>query len=192
MWIGHYLWNTCKRGIIYKVDKSKGIQVNVDADFAGGWSSADADNADNFLSRTGFVICYVNCLLVWCSKLQTEIVLSTAEVTNIGRSHALWDTYQSRTLSKRLAVFFFCQILFQIFALQLIRITVLLSLWQNHWNLHPAQTYCYQISSLLQQGSNIIQQIRWHQAQVHFNKTTMSNMISSSNLDICCEDGDSY
>jgi hypothetical protein len=75
MRIGCYLCNNCKRGIIYKVDKSKGIEVYVYADFSGGWSSADADNADNVLSWTGFVICYANCPLVWCSKLQTEIAL---------------------------------------------------------------------------------------------------------------------
>ena len=47
--------------------------------FAGGWSAADSENADNVLSRTGFVICYASCPIIWCSKLQTEIALSTAE-----------------------------------------------------------------------------------------------------------------
>jgi hypothetical protein len=65
--------------IIYKVNKSKGVEVYVDADFAGGWSSADADISNYILSWTGFVICYVNCPLIWCSKLQTKIALSTAE-----------------------------------------------------------------------------------------------------------------
>jgi hypothetical protein len=57
MRIRRCLCNNCKQGIIYKVDKSKGIAVYVDTDFAGGWSSAVADNADNALSWTGFVIC---------------------------------------------------------------------------------------------------------------------------------------
>jgi hypothetical protein len=64
MRIGRYLCDNCNSGIIFKVDKKKGLEVYVDADFAGGWSSADADNADNVLSRTGFVICYANCPLV--------------------------------------------------------------------------------------------------------------------------------
>jgi hypothetical protein len=50
MRISWYLCNNCKRGIIYKVDRSKGIKVYVDAGFAGGWSSNDAENADNVLS----------------------------------------------------------------------------------------------------------------------------------------------
>jgi hypothetical protein len=92
MRIGRYLCNNCEQGITYKIDRSKGIEVYVDADFAEGWSSADADNADNVLSRTGFVICYANCPLIWCSKLQTKIVLSTAKAEYIAMSHALQDT----------------------------------------------------------------------------------------------------
>ena len=79
MWIGRYLCDNTDRGIIYSVDRSKGLEVQADADFAGGWSAADSDNADNVLPQTGFVICYANCPVIWCSKLQTEIALSTAE-----------------------------------------------------------------------------------------------------------------
>ena len=65
MRINCYLCNNCERGVIYKVDKSKGIEVYVDADFAGGWSSAYSENADNILLRTGFVIRYGNCPIIW-------------------------------------------------------------------------------------------------------------------------------
>ena len=106
MRIGRYLCNNCERGVIYKVDKSKGIEVYVDADFAGGWASADADNADNVLSRTGFVICYANCPLIWCSKLQTEIALSTAEAEYIAMSHALRDTIPIQNLVKEVSCIF--------------------------------------------------------------------------------------
>jgi hypothetical protein len=70
MRIGRYLCNNCKRGIIYKVDKSKGIEVYVDANFAGGWSSADSENADNILSRTGFY--YLLC------NLSSDLVQQTS------------------------------------------------------------------------------------------------------------------
>jgi hypothetical protein len=86
--------------------KSKGIEVYVDTDFAGGYSSADADNADNALSQTGFVICYANCPLVWCSKLQTEIALLTAEANYIAISHALCDTIQFQNLVKEVSCIF--------------------------------------------------------------------------------------
>ena len=74
---GRYLCNNCERGIIYKVDKSKGIKVYVDADFAGGWSSADAENANNVLLHTGFHICYPNCPIIWCSKLSSRSILES-------------------------------------------------------------------------------------------------------------------
>jgi hypothetical protein len=106
MRIGRCLCNNCDRGITYKVDRSKGIEVYIDADFAGGWSSADTENADNVLSWTGFVICYANCPLVWCSKLQTEIVLSTAEAEYIAMSHALRDTIPIQNLVKEVSCIF--------------------------------------------------------------------------------------
>ena len=61
MRIGKYLVKNVDKGIIYKVDKTKGLEVYVDADFSGAWNAADADNADNVLSRTGF--CYMLCKL---------------------------------------------------------------------------------------------------------------------------------
>ncbi len=92
MQIGRYLCNNPDGGIIYNIDRSKGLEVFADADFAGGWSVADSNNADNILSQTGFVICYANYPVIWCSKLQTEIALSTAEAEYIAMSHALRET----------------------------------------------------------------------------------------------------
>ena len=89
MRIGRYLVDNPDRGMIYTVDKSKGLEVYVDADFAGGWNNADATNAENVLSRTGFAICYAGCPIVWSSKLQTKIALSTAEAEYIAMSQAL-------------------------------------------------------------------------------------------------------
>ena len=100
--IGRYLVNNPDGGIIYKVDTSKGLEVYADADFAGGWDKADSENADNVLSRTGFVICYANCPIIWCSKLQTEIALSTAEAEYIALSHALREAIPIQNLSKEI------------------------------------------------------------------------------------------
>ena len=84
-----YLLGTQKRGIIYKPDFKKGIEVFVDADFAGSWNKADNNNPENVLSRTGFVIFYAGCPILWSSKLQTEIALSTAEAEYIALSSAM-------------------------------------------------------------------------------------------------------
>ncbi|KAK1735950.1 hypothetical protein QTG54_013397 [Skeletonema marinoi] len=51
--IGRYLLRSRERGIVYNPDKTKGLECYVDADFAGGWQQADADSAENVMSRTG-------------------------------------------------------------------------------------------------------------------------------------------
>ena len=43
------------------------------------------------MSRTGYVIFYANCPIIWCSKLQTEIALSTTESEYIALSQSLRD-----------------------------------------------------------------------------------------------------
>ena len=79
MRIGRYLLRTKTRGIIYKPDKSRGLECYVDADFSGGWTQADAENAENVLSINGYSIMYAGCPINFVSKIQTEIALSTAE-----------------------------------------------------------------------------------------------------------------
>ena len=58
MIIGQYLVDNYYRGIIYTINKTKGLEVYVDTAFAGGWDSSDSSNSENVLSRTGFFICY--------------------------------------------------------------------------------------------------------------------------------------
>eukprot|EP00957_Ditylum_brightwellii_P023551 1777590-Ditylum_brightwellii.AAC.1 len=62
-----------------KPDLTKGLEVYVDASFAGDWNQAWSEEASLVLSRTGFVIKYEDCPIIWASKLQTEITLSTTE-----------------------------------------------------------------------------------------------------------------
>ena len=87
--IGRYLLGSKDRGIVFKPDSQKGLECYVDADFAGGWSKEDAQDPDNVLSRTGFVIFYAGCPLVWAGRMQTEISLSTAESEYIACSTAM-------------------------------------------------------------------------------------------------------
>jgi hypothetical protein len=87
--IVRYLKCTPKEGIVLRPDSSKGIQCFVDADFANGWSSEDCDKPSSVYSRTGFVIMYAGCPLVWVSKLQTEVALSTTEAEYIALSQAM-------------------------------------------------------------------------------------------------------
>jgi hypothetical protein len=56
MRIRWYLLSTKDKGTKYTPDSTKGIEVYVDADFAGGWDPGDPLNADNVYSRTEYII----------------------------------------------------------------------------------------------------------------------------------------
>ena len=106
MRLGHYLLDTRKRGMIYKLDRSKGLECYADADFAGGWTQADAWNAENVLSHTGYVIMYASCPILWVSRLQTEIALSTAVAEVIALLQALRNVIPLITLLKEVNTVF--------------------------------------------------------------------------------------
>lgn len=86
--IVRYLKRTRDRGIIMNVDKTKGIECFVDADFAGGYQKENTTNPRDCLSRTGYIIKYAGCPIVWSSKLQTTIALSTTEAEYMALSMA--------------------------------------------------------------------------------------------------------
>ena len=89
MRVGKHLQGTKDKGIIFKPDPAHGLECFVDADFAGCWSKDELADADNVMSRTGYVIMYAGCPIIWCSKYQTKIALSTVEAEYLALSQAL-------------------------------------------------------------------------------------------------------
>ena len=87
--IVRYLAGNADKGTIFKPDKSQGLQVYVDADFAGNWDPIDTKNVDTARSRHGYVITLAGCPICWKSQLQTEIALSSTESEYTGISYAL-------------------------------------------------------------------------------------------------------
>ena len=83
--IGCYLLGTKDKGIIFKPDLSSKSELNcyVDADFAGNYTKETGQDPNNVGSRTGCVIQFVGCPILWFSRLQTEILLSTKEAEYI-------------------------------------------------------------------------------------------------------------
>jgi hypothetical protein len=67
MRIGRYLLSSKNKGMIYAPDSKCGLEVWVDADFAGGWNPEEAGDVDNVYSRTGFIIYYAGCPIYWQS-----------------------------------------------------------------------------------------------------------------------------
>jgi hypothetical protein len=89
--IVRYLKGTRDKGLIITPDVSKGVQCFVDADFAGGYSTSTSEDPVSVFSRTGYVIFYFNCPVIWVSKLQSEISLSTVEAEYIALSQSMRD-----------------------------------------------------------------------------------------------------
>jgi hypothetical protein len=106
MRIGRYLLSTKDKGMISRPNPTRGLEVFVDADFAGGWDLEDSENADNICSCTGYVICYAGCPMFWQSKLQAEIALSMAEAEYIALSQALRETLPMSNLMREMDVIF--------------------------------------------------------------------------------------
>ncbi|CAJ1959006.1 unnamed protein product [Cylindrotheca closterium] len=88
-WLGRYLKGTKDKGTILKPDKEKGIEVYVDADFAGNWDPNEYEDRDTARSRHGYYITYAGCPIVWKSQMQTEVALSSTESEYTGLSYAL-------------------------------------------------------------------------------------------------------
>lgn len=100
--IGRYLKKTKEKGITCHV-KRESILCYADAGFAGDWDPIIAEHDNSTArSRTGYVIMYAGCPLVWASKLQTEIALSTTESEYIALSIALREVIPLIRLVKEL------------------------------------------------------------------------------------------
>lgn len=89
-WLGRYLSGSRDKGLIFKPNE-EGLVCWVDADFSGNWDSEGAPETDpdTARSRTGYVITYAGCPLVWTSKLQTIVSLSTTEAEYVALSTAM-------------------------------------------------------------------------------------------------------
>ena len=95
--------STAEDGLIYDPDESKGMEIFVDADFAGGFDKANAEDPELVYSRTGFIIKYAGCPIIWKSKLQTEIALSTTEAEYIALSTSICEKIPIMCLLKEIS-----------------------------------------------------------------------------------------
>eukprot|EP00956_Cyclotella_meneghiniana_P006977 scaffold9391_cov39-Cyclotella_meneghiniana.AAC.10 len=64
-----------------------------DADFAGLFGHEDVQDPHCARSRTGYAILAFGCPVLWKSKLQTEIALSTMEAEYVAMSQACKDLF---------------------------------------------------------------------------------------------------
>ena len=94
--ICRYLQGTKKKGLEFIPTKQMELDCYVDADFAGLWNYESDQDPVCVKSRTGFTITLGGCPVIWVSKLQTEIALSTLEAEYIALSSAMQDLLPMR------------------------------------------------------------------------------------------------
>ncbi|KAL7474048.1 hypothetical protein ACHAW6_000046, partial [Cyclotella cf. meneghiniana] len=92
LYIVRYLIKTCDLGLHFKPDSTKGFYCYADADLSGEWNRDFAETySSTAKSRSGWFILYANCLVIWCSKLESQVALSTTKAEYIALSQALRD-----------------------------------------------------------------------------------------------------
>jgi hypothetical protein len=96
--IVHYLKGTKDKGYILRPSTACTLDYYVDADFAGLWTPDKSHSPLSVKSRTGYIITFASCPILWSSKLQTEIALSTTEAEYIAMSQATHDLIPMRDL----------------------------------------------------------------------------------------------
>ena len=101
--IGLYLIGTKDKGLILDPSKHLDIDCFVDADFAGLWGSEPAHEPISVKSRSGWVIMVGGRPVLWASKLQTNIALSTMQTEYVALSSAMRDILPLKALMVEIA-----------------------------------------------------------------------------------------
>jgi hypothetical protein len=98
-----YLKKTCDLGVRFKPNAEKGFECYCDADFSGNWNKTFTDvDPSTAKSRSGWVVFYAGCPIIWASKLQSQGALSTTEAEYIAMSMALRDVIPIMDLIKEM------------------------------------------------------------------------------------------
>jgi hypothetical protein len=97
-----YLKGTKDKGMMFRPSKDFAVDCYVDADFAGLWGIEYDQDPVCVKSRTGYLIMFMGCPLVWVSKLQTLIALSMMEAEYIALSTAMRELISIRETLKEI------------------------------------------------------------------------------------------
>ncbi|KAL7465176.1 hypothetical protein ACHAXS_005512 [Conticribra weissflogii] len=92
VYLVEYLCHTHELGLKFKPNPKRGFDCFCDADFSGNWNKLLAPtDPSTAKSRSGWIIFYAACPIIWASKLQSQVALSTTEAEYIALSTSLRD-----------------------------------------------------------------------------------------------------
>jgi hypothetical protein len=101
--IVQYLIETRTRRLVFTPDLTTGLDCYVDANFAGMYGYEDEQDPVSVKSCTGFVLTLYGCPVIWSSKLQAEITLSSTAAEYVAFSMAMRELLPMRVLLQELA-----------------------------------------------------------------------------------------
>jgi hypothetical protein len=96
------LKGTLDKGLILNPSDDLKIDCYPDADFVGPWNCDKKQDPRCICSQTGYVICLSDCPVLWISKLQTEIALSTMEAEYVALSTLCRDLFPLIDVTKEI------------------------------------------------------------------------------------------
>ena len=103
-----YLKDTQTKGLVCTPPPNFALDCYVDTNFAGLWNAEDQDEPVSVKSRTGLVIMLSGCPLVWQSKHQRLIALSTMEAEYVALSTSMHDLIPLHQLVEEVAIALKC------------------------------------------------------------------------------------
>ena len=86
------------KGIIFTPNLKEGLDCYVDADYAGLFGHEDEQDPVSVKSRTGFVLTLFGCPVLWQSRLQVDICLSSCAAEYVAFSMAMRELLPMRAL----------------------------------------------------------------------------------------------
>ena len=93
-----YLKETQDKGLIMTPTADQRVDCYVDSDFAGAFAVENPQDPISVKSRTGYVILYRGSPLLWVSKMQTQVALSTMEAEYVALSQSMRDLIPIRQI----------------------------------------------------------------------------------------------